>query len=68
MAVDVLIKADIGYEYSQQILAWTKQHCKSYITNSGFKKHDQWCYAFHFNSAADATLFRLKFSEDLIYD
>lgn len=44
-----------------EVLAWAKEHCPSYITNTGFENGDgETFYTFYFDNPKDSLTFTLR--------
>lgn len=50
------------FEEIDEMLAWAKTHCTSYITNDSEKRSGDWYYRFYFGEEQDLSLFTLRWS------
>ena len=49
-----------AFKDTEELLAWAKKYCPSYITNDVEKRKDDWYYRFHFSEEKDYMLFKLR--------
>jgi hypothetical protein len=57
------VKLKIGTHEALVALKWAREHCPSYVTNTGYDNHEgQLVYSFYFYDEKDSLHFMLRWS------